>query len=236
MRKTLYRNFLTLTSLLFFLLISPRHAQAEASDKDAFKQCIVPDLLSNKKTPCYFLLEDQKNADKQVRFASSITSIALTPTPTPQKVVNTNLNVIKKDFRKLNFKPDYTSTLSAEILFNLVNEYRAKFSLPVYERDDALCQLASDRAGELYNEIFVTGRLHSGFYARSLSYRGTENVIYAQSEQLAFNWWQNSYVHRSSMLSDYKYSCCACNGKACTQIFTSFSPKQLLTSNNITVN
>jgi uncharacterized protein YkwD len=108
--------------------------------------------------------------------------------------------------------------LDPEVIFNLINEKRVQAGLLPLEKDSKVCELASSRTPELEAE-FTSGSLHRGFYARQMPYRAAENVIYMRSEQAAVNWWMNSGVHRSQLLGNYKYSCVACQGQSCTQIF-----------------
>ena len=120
-----------------------------------------------------------------------------------------------------------SASLNADVLFNLVNNYRIQLSLEPLTKDSTLCDLANSRAPELYNEIFGSSYMHAGFRerAKSLNYWATENMIYQNSENGALNWWLNSPIHKSAIVGDYKYSCTACSGKSCCQIFTSFVPK-----------
>lgn len=220
----------TLASSLILASITPNVFADEASTTT--QTCVFFDVLSqDNPNSCLIDLKlDENHKTKKLNFLSSIATIEKTPKKSNGQKSEQQ---VKKSFQTLAFSPQYTSTLSAEVLFNLINEYRSKYKLSPFERDDTVCKLATERAGELYQELFVSGRLHSGFYNRNLPYIAAENVIYARSENLAFNWWLNSSVHRASILSDYKYSCLACSSNACTQIFTSFVPKQqLLTANN----
>ena len=125
--------------------------------------------------------------------------------------------------------PDATSSasLNAEVLFNLVNNYRLQLGLVPFTKDASICEIANSRAPELYNEIFGNSYMHAGFRerAKSLNYWATENIIYQNTENGALNWWLNSPIHKSAIVGDYKYSCTACSGKSCCQIFTSFVPK-----------
>lgn len=116
--------------------------------------------------------------------------------------------------------------LNSDVIFDLVNQYRSKLQIALFEKDQGLCSLALERSKELYNEIFVTGAMHSGLYNRNLPYWITENMIHLGSEQGALNWWLNSTVHRNSIQGNYKYSCVACEGKSCSQLFTNYNPKQ----------
>ncbi|RJQ26502.1 hypothetical protein C4577_03290 [Candidatus Parcubacteria bacterium] len=117
------------------------------------------------------------------------------------------------------------NNLDSNTLFDLVNDYRAKLSLKKFVKNDNLCEVAKSREHEMYREIFVTGRLHSGLYNRNLPYWVFENLIYEFSEQKALNWWLNSYIHKKTIENDYKYSCVYCRGLVCTQLFTSYQPK-----------
>jgi uncharacterized protein YkwD len=115
--------------------------------------------------------------------------------------------------------------LNAEIIFNKVNQLRIEASLPEFEKEPRACELAESRAPQLYNEIVVTGRMHVGLFNRGLPYWVTENIIYIRNEQQAINWWLHSPIHHRQMYGNYKYSCVACLGNSCVQIFTDFIPK-----------
>lgn len=118
------------------------------------------------------------------------------------------------------------SSLNPGIIFNLINQHRQNIGLPAYLEHADLCALAQSRAPELYREIFVTRNLHGGLYARNLPYYVTENMIHQPSEQAAFNWWMRSSLHRRAIeSSQHIYSCGACEGNSCAQLFTSFQPK-----------
>lgn len=115
--------------------------------------------------------------------------------------------------------------LNGDVLFDMVNQYRASLGLSLYEKDEKLCVLAEARANEAYNEIWVTYSMHSGLRNRNLPYRVWENLISQNSESQALTWWQNSYIHNQGLTSDMKYSCCKCNGKSCSLLITSYVPK-----------
>jgi uncharacterized protein YkwD len=115
-------------------------------------------------------------------------------------------------------EPKVSPNLDPEVIFNLINEKRVQAGLPPLEKESKVCELATSRTPELSAE-FASGFLHRGFYARQVPYRAAENVIYMRTEQAAVNWWMNSSVHRSQLLGNYKYSCVACQGQSCTQIF-----------------
>lgn len=123
-----------------------------------------------------------------------------TPTPVSEQAVPTGLN--------------------AEVLFNMVNSTRTQAGLPAFEKNDTVCSMATVRAPEIQNEIYGSSYMHAGFQARARGNGMNENIISIMSEQQALNWWLNSPVHRSSIYGNYKYSCVACSGNSCTQIFS----------------
>lgn len=114
--------------------------------------------------------------------------------------------------------------VDAGVIFDLINKYRAGLGLPPFEREDKLCSLALARSAELSNEL-ANGTLHSGLYNRSLPYWVWENAKVGSDEQATVQWWINSPIHNASLVGDYKYSCGACSGNRCSQLFTSYSPK-----------
>ncbi len=115
--------------------------------------------------------------------------------------------------------------LSADVLFTMINEHRAKLGLPAYVKHDELCSLASSRGPQLYSEIFVTHTMHVGLHNRNLPYWITENMIHQQTEAQAMQWWLNSPVHRAGIEGNYTYSCGTCVGYDCVQLFTNFQAK-----------
>jgi uncharacterized protein YkwD len=110
-------------------------------------------------------------------------------------------------------------------IFGLVNQYRASLGLPPFEQVEKVCELAQTRSSEIIAEI-GNGTLHSGLYNRPLPYWIFENAKYGSNEEGTVAWWLASPIHHHSIVSDYKYSCVRCTGSYCTQLFTSFSPKQ----------
>lgn len=123
------------------------------------------------------------------------------------------------------FAPTDEPSLNADVLFDLVNTYRAKLGLPAFIKDAALCQIAESRKPELMGEIFGGKGIHSGFRARNLPYWATENMKYGPNEQEVLQWWIGSSIHHRALVSDSKYSCSACSGHACIQLFTSYIAK-----------
>lgn len=126
-------------------------------------------------------------------------------------------------------------SLNADVLFSMVNSYRQSIKLPPFQKNDLICTVAAKRAPEVYGEIYVSGPMHKGFWNMDLPYWATENIIFMRNEQEALNWWLNSPIHRSQIQGEYTYSCIACQGQACSQVFTSFIPKQTEVVTNSTI-
>jgi uncharacterized protein YkwD len=117
-----------------------------------------------------------------------------------------------------------TGGLNADALFSMSNNYRAGLGLAPFQTDERICSLAAARAPEIAAEI-AGGYMHAGKDSHSFPYRFTENIITMRSEAEAFNWWVNDYIHRVQIEQNNTHSCVACQGNACTQLFTSFQPK-----------
>ena len=118
-----------------------------------------------------------------------------------------------------------TATLSADVLFDLVNNHRKNLGLTQFEHDTRVCSVAESRRDEMVNEILVTRTMHAGFYSKDLPYIATENLIYQHTETEALNWWLNSKVHRAAVEGNYKYACGVCNGQVCNMVFTNYDSK-----------
>ncbi len=119
-------------------------------------------------------------------------------------------------------KPNHS--LNADILFSIINAYRASIGLSSFQKDKVICDIAKQRGPELDIEV-ETGSIHAGFYNKNLSFWATENMKYGGNEQEMFDWWMNSYIHRKAIEGDYAYSCGECYGESCVQIFTNYQEK-----------
>lgn len=143
---------------------------------------------------------------------------AATPTPSP--------TISLKDYlASSNSATLAQPSLDSDLILQLINLHRKTKNLPPFEKHPELCKLAQARAPELYNEIFGDGYIHEGFYKRNIPYWITENMASYSSEDANVNWWLNSTVHRTAIEGNYKYSCGACSGNSCTQLFTSYLSK-----------
>lgn len=156
------------------------------------------------------------------------------PTPTPTTKVLLDLTITLTP-TILPISPSPTSTpngssssirgLNADTIFSLINDYRNKNGLSLFQKDSTTCTIAQQRAPQVYNEIFVTGTMDAGLKAMNLPYWITENIINNVTEQDAVDWWLNDNTHRQVIQGNYKYSCVACSGYSCVQIFTSYITK-----------
>lgn len=117
-------------------------------------------------------------------------------------------------------------SVNSDTIFNLINAHRAQIGKPAFQKDESLCQLARTRSIEIEGELFGgKGYLHSGLYNRNLPYWVTENAKWGSNESRTVQWWLNSPIHRAAIDSAHTYSCGACNGSFCSQLFTSYIPK-----------
>lgn len=165
-------------------------------------------------------------------FAQSVSSnstctvpITLLKSPPQQQVSQSEIQITPTANSPLTATPTPSSGLNPDILFKLVNNYRKQLGLIEFQKDLKTCKLATDRAPEIYNEIYVTHTMHKGMYDRNLPYWNTENIISMNSEQNAFNWWINDPIHREAIVGNSLYSCVACSGNTCDEEFTSYLPK-----------
>ena len=121
--------------------------------------------------------------------------------------------------------PADSVNLNSDLIFDMINAHRAKIGKAPFQQEASICRLAATRSTELYDELFVKGGLHSGLYNRNLPYWVTENAKYGSNEAGTVQWWLNSPIHRSAIEGDSIYSCGACVGTQCSQLFTSYAPK-----------
>lgn len=206
----------------------PKAYAAEEKPKLQSKVCPLPDYmkLSPDGNKCIVELkaEDKDSTVKRKRFLFTEILEFTTPTPTPTAKPQI---VYYKEYAPITVEnpASPSATLNPDILFEIVNNYRASVGKPGFIKDAPVCSIAESRRPELYNEIHVTGVLHAGFYAKNHPYWATENMIYERTEARAFNWWMNSPIHRSAIEGNHTHACVACEGNICVQIFTSYTPK-----------
>ncbi len=158
-----------------------------------------------------------------IQITPSPTTVPLptaTPTPSPTPTLH------KPSVLSLSTNQQSTSnSLSAEKILSLINNHRKNKNLEPFQKNDELCQIAQTRAPQLYDEIFITRNVHAGFYDLQLPYWTTENMAHYESEEKIIEWWLGSTIHRNALEGSHTYSCGACQGNSCVQLFTSFVPK-----------
>lgn len=120
--------------------------------------------------------------------------------------------------------PIALSSANAEILFQMTNDHRAKIGKPALEKEERLCKIAEGRAPMVKTEL-ANGTLHKGFKELNLPYWATENIAAYSTMNENFNFLVTDYIHKKAIESDAKYSCTACTGTSCSQIFSSFVSK-----------
>lgn len=161
---------------------------------------------------------------KKVTDEDLSSDVVITPSPSP--VPTTNVFPIAMESSQVTAAVS-GSVLNSSVLFDLVNVARAQYGLPAFQKNDQVCQVASARAPEIDNEIWVTHNMHAGFFSRNLPYWATENLISMQNETAALNWWLNSPVHRAAVLGNWQYACVGCAGRSCSMIFSNLEPKYI---------
>ncbi|MDQ3099399.1 MAG: hypothetical protein M3Q44_06655 [bacterium] len=146
---------------------------------------------------------------KPTIMPTTIPSVKLTPSTAP---------MVKK-------VSPVVGSLSGDVIFDLINKHRLSIGKPALLKDDALCSIAQNRAPQISDELYGGKKMHSGFYSLALPYWATENIAAYTTEAQAVRWWLSDYIHKKAIESDAKYSCAACTGRFCSQIFTSFVKK-----------
>lgn len=211
----LKRSITVLLVAIFISLASILTTEKTHAQELVKSECPLTQYLSVAKKPCV------KVPPKQKLFLKE----QLIPTPEPKKEEKKEEATPQITFSPQNFTPAPTGTLSADVLFTMINEHRASISLPAYQKEAQVCGVAEGRREEITQEIFVTGALHAGFWSDNHPFWATENMIWQHTETEAMNWWLNSPVHRSAIEGDYLYACGTCNGEVCNMIFSSLTPK-----------
>ena len=180
-----------------------------------------------------------QNTDQAVEFAYSTEPtyfVPPSPSPSPDQPLTIPVETTPTSVVDLTIQaphdnvPADSANLNSDLILNLINQHRAGIGKPGFIKDDALCTLARTRSTELSDELFVNHNLHSGLYNRNLPYWITENAKWGSNEAGTVQWWLNSPIHRSAIEGDYVYSCGACNGSMCSQLFTTYTPKMVPTT------
>lgn len=191
-------------------------SQMIACDKNE-KKCSVRSSLSVNITPT------KKQPVKVIEPTIDITSI---PSPTLLVVATptTVPTAAPTDMPPVNTTVELSNDSVVEKIFIMINEHRQSLGLPAFEKEERLCQLAISRGPELAGEV-ASGIFHKGLYDRNLPYWITENMAYYGNAEQDMNFWLHSAIHKSAIEGEYKYSCGYCQGNACIELFTNFTPK-----------
>lgn len=115
-------------------------------------------------------------------------------------------------------------SLNENKLWSLIQDWRTKSNLKPYIKDQRLCDIAKERATELYKLGYLDN--HEGFLSRYSSYPFvlSENAsAFHPNEISALNGWINSPTHLKNLQKLYLYSCLKCKDTFCVQIFSSFA-------------
>lgn len=178
---------------------SPKPSPSEESEED--KEESEATEAKNKEKADAEKTTESKPEDKKPEASS-------TPIPTPSPTTS----------------PIALSSSNAEVLFQMTNDHRAKIGKPALEKEERLCKIAEGRAPQVKTEL-ASGTLHKGFKELNLPYWATENIAAYSTMKENFNFLVTDYIHKKAIESDAKYSCTACTGTSCSQIFSSFVPK-----------
>jgi len=167
---------------------------------------------------------------RSIQTTTSLKNLSITPAPSHKltsTLIPTRMTTQNPDLQITIITPQISpkNSLNADLILLLINVHRKGKNLEPFEKEDQLCKLASVRAPELYDEIFISGKIHKGFYDRQLPYWITENMAHYESEEHIVKWWLGSSIHRNAIEGKYKYSCGACSGNSCAQLFTNYTPK-----------
>lgn len=241
---------LLLAAMCAFLGATPQlHAQEKllaqpfAFNTNSHKCTSIDEYLVARTTSCedttltqaeiVLKAEAKETPDTSVTFSySTEPTLYVPPTPTPTEIPTispspspTPTEAVPQQLPQDNV-PANAPALNSDSIFDLINAHRAQLGKPAFLKEDALCSLAKTRSQELEGELFGgKGYLHSGLYNRNLPYWITEDAKWGSNEAGTVQWWLHSPIHRAAIEGDYTYSCGACNGSMCSQLFTSYTPK-----------
>lgn len=117
-----------------------------------------------------------------------------------------------------------TAPLSADKLFNLVNEWRIKNGYASYTKSESLCELANERLPE----VRVNWN-HDGFFARTTQNSNLpkgdygENLAkFTRTEEFTLAAWIQSPEHYKNLTKPFTYSCIETDGKYVVEEFASY--------------
>ncbi len=115
-----------------------------------------------------------------------------------------------------------SKTLSEQVLWNTVNNWRSSQGLATYAKSEILCDFATQRLGEIKTEYSHAGMSrHLEEWFRQSGYAElSENLSFvSRDENETLQGWLNSPSHRAALMSNYKYSCIKADGFSAVQLF-----------------
>lgn len=145
------------------------------------------------------------------------TAAAMLPTPTPVPTPAPS-NPNNRDESAPNTVLGITQTENSSGLWEVVNEYRRKHGLTVFEKDALLCEFTAVRLEDLKSRGDLDN--HEGFRNRVDKYLGqgfnniAENLAggYASSDETVNEGWDKSAGHKATLLSTEYNRGCALKG------------------------
>ena len=122
-------------------------------------------------------------------------------------------------------KTQITSPM-ANILWDLVNNWRIESKLRPFKRDNRLCILAKIRVKEIlsdfghdgFNKKFMGNTFKNDGYWK-YSKLGENLAKFVTDEDVILNMWLNSASHAANLKDNYLYSCIECESGYCVQMF-----------------
>lgn len=123
--------------------------------------------------------------------------------------------------------------INQEVLWNLAQDWRKSQNLPIYSKDQRLCDIAEKRFMEV---IVKFGHLSTEeMFNRCPDCVGIgENLATGKNENEVFNGWLTSPTHLAVLKDKFTHSCIYSHGNTAVQIFGAFEntkggePKQTL--------
>lgn len=115
--------------------------------------------------------------------------------------------------------PTKEPSINADKLLEVVNEWRVSENRQPFVKDERLCAIAQDR---VLNDPPMDN--HAGLYKKysNLPYAVGENLGKTFPEEVMLSHWLFSPGHAAALRKPWTYTCIACNGIYCSQIFSSF--------------
>ena len=124
---------------------------------------------------------------------------------------------------------DKPPAISADTLFESVNEWRAENKLPPFYKDEQLCSIAQKGLSQAKTEWTQAsiGKITCPFCLGGFSI----NTAISYSEPDIINSWLGSAETARNLRGSYNYSCAATDGYYVVQVFATYTPPQTAQAN-----